>query len=127
MKYLVHFLLTIVAVFAPAKAVIITTGVLIASDLLTGIWAAWSRGEPITSAGFRRSVTKMVVYEIAVLLAFLTQTYLTGEIVPVLSLVSCFIGLTEMKSIIENLNDIAGGSLLKSLLKKLDSDNYKQD
>lgn len=118
-------LLSTLAVFAPIKAALATVLVLIVADLALGIWAAKKRGELITSAGLRRTVVKLVVYEVAVLLSFLAQQYLTGELVPVMQLTTAYIGLVEVKSVVENLNEISGTSLLKSLLDKLNSLNLK--
>ena len=115
--------LSIIAVFAPAKAMIVTTIVLILADLITGVLAAQKSNEPITSAGLRRTVSKLLIYETAILLGFLTQTFLTGDSIPVSNIIAGFIGLTELTSVMENLNIIGGGSLLKALLQKLDSSN----
>ena len=123
MKGLEAFALSILAVFAPIKAVILTVLVLITVDLITGIMAAKKRGEPITSAGFRRTVAKCLVYESALMLGFLTEHYLTGAAIPVSKIVSSFIGITELRSALENLNDVSGGSLLQALLAKLQSVN----
>ena len=120
------FLLSILAVFFPIKAALITVFVLIAADLIFGLMAAKKRGEPITSSGFRRTLTKFLVYEVAVMLAFLAQQYLTGEMIPVEQITAAYIGLVEIKSVMENLNDISGGSILKSLLDKLNSENLQK-
>ena len=126
MKYVPKFLLVLLMVFAPIQAAIITVFVLIMADLVTGVYAAWKSEELITSSGLRRTITKLCVYEAALLLGFLTQTYLTGPYVPVSTIVSTFIGVTELKSVIENLNSISGGSLLASLVSKLGSDNGRK-
>lgn len=115
--------LAILAVFAPIQTVIITTGCLIFADLVIGVTAARKRGEAISSAGFRRTVTKLFVYEAVIMLAYLTETYLTGNIIPVSKIASAYIGLTELTSIIESLNEINGGNVLSSLISKLGSQN----
>lgn len=112
-------LLSIATVFAPIKSVIITAGILVIADLVLGIMAARHRKEPITSAGFRRSITKVFIYEIAIMLAYITETYLTGPDVPVSKIVSGFVGITELKSVIENLNELSGDSIFKLLVDKL--------
>lgn len=115
--------LSIVAVFAPIQAMIITTGVLIGADLIVGIWAASKQGHPITSAGIRRTVTKMFIYETALLLGFLAEHYLLSDLLPATKIVSGMIGITELKSIYENLNTISGSDLLKTAIAKLGSEN----
>jgi phage-related holin len=111
--------LAILAVFAPAQAMILSSVALVVMDLITGVAAARKRSETITSAGLSRTVAKLLVYETAILLAFLTQTYLTGATIPVANIVAGFVGITELLSCMENLNDISGNNLLKALLEKL--------
>lgn len=111
--------ITIIAVLTPVKSMVLTTLVLIVIDLITGLVSAHKKGHKITSAGLRRTLIKFLIYEIAIIAAYLTQTYLTGETIPVCSLVSGFIGLTEFTSVIENLNSVSGGKLLKTLIDKL--------
>jgi hypothetical protein len=123
MTYLKALLISVIAVFAPAKAMILTTLALLVMDLATGLLAAKKQGIPITSAGIRRTVTKLFVYECSVLMAYLTQAYLTGDTVPVSNIVAGLIGLTELTSVLENLNIIGGGAVLKAVLDKLDSVN----
>ena len=116
-------LITVLAIFAPAKAMVLTTLSLCLVDLITGVLAARKRGETITSAGLGRTITKLAVYETAVLLAFLTQQYLTGPNVPCAQIVASLIGLTELTSCMENMNSISGTDVLKSVIDKLSSKN----
>lgn len=114
-------LLVLVAVFAPAKAMLLTALVLVVADMITGIWASLKAGESLSSAKLKKSVLKLLVYELAIGLAFLAQKHLTGEAVPIASIVAGFVGLTEMLSVLENLNRISGGTLLAGLIKNLNS------
>jgi len=118
MKHVPTFILAIVTVFAPIQAALATVMVLIIVDLATGIAAAKKRKEAITSSGLKRTVIKFFIYETALILAFLCGQYLI-DILPVVKIVSTFIGLTELKSCYENLNEISGGDLLKQLISKL--------
>lgn len=118
--------LSALAVFAPIKAVIITVGVLIMADLIFGLWAAHKRKEKITSAGLRRTLTKMAVYQCAVLTGYLGEKYLLDELIPVTKLVAGVIGAVELKSLFENYAEISGVDFT-SILKKLGSDNDKKD
>lgn len=127
MKFISPILMSIISVFAPAKAVLLTTLLLVLVDMVTGAIAAKKRGEKITSAGFGRTIAKILVYELAVGLGFLTETYMTGPMVPVSKIVSSLIGLTELKSCIENLNDINGSPVLTSLVQKLSSQNASRE
>ena len=122
-KWLEALAIGIWAIFAPIHATIIITGVFIISDMITGTMAARKRGEKIDSSGLRRTVTKFFVYEIALLLAFLGQKYMLGDIFPACKVVSGMIGVVELKSIFENLNELSGQDLLKMILEKLNSVN----
>ncbi len=113
----------LIAVFAPAKSIVLTSLALVVIDLITGIWAAKRRGEPITSQGLRRTLTKLAVYESALLLAFLAEQYLISDLLPVSKIVSSYIGVVELKSVLENVNDIGGNDLLKALINKLNGPN----
>lgn len=115
--------ISLLAVFAPIKAVLATALVLVLADLIVGILAARKRGEPITSAGIRRTVGKILVYETAIMLGYLAQTHLMGDIIPVVKIISGLIGAVELKSCLENLDTVSGGSLFKSLIAKLGSRN----
>lgn len=124
--WILNALLAMTAVFAPAKGMVLTALVLVIMDMITGILASRKLKQPITSAGIGRSIVKTLVYEAAILLAFLTQQYLTGSEVPVSNIVAGLIGLTELKSVMENLNTVSGGSLLSSIIDKLGSRNLRE-
>jgi len=124
-EWLIKGLIVLCAVFAPIKAMLITCGVLIVADMLTGIMAAKKRKEEIQSAEMRRSVSKFVVYQIAIMSAFLLETYMLDNLVPVSKVVAGVIGMVEFKSILENASTIAGKDLLKLVIEKLGSKNAK--
>lgn len=113
----------IVSVLAPIHAVMISVGVLIFSDLVTGVWAAIKRGEHIKSSKLRNSVSKLIIYQIAIISGFVFETYLIGDLMPITKIVAGIIGLVEIKSIFENLNVIYGSDLFKVLINKLGSTN----
>ena len=120
---LLKSLLSVLAVFAPIKGMLISSLVLIAADLITGIIAAKKRGESINSSGFRRTVVKVFVYQASIMLAYLAQHFMMSDAIPVTNMIASFVGLTELTSVLENLNSISGGNLLKQILEKLNSVN----
>ena len=131
MKAFTHFisehiqpiLMSTLAVFAPVKAILIVTGVLIMADLISGIMAAKKRGESISSAGLRRTITKIFVYNMAVVTGFLVEKYMITDIFPVSKLIAGIISVVELKSILENLNTINGTDIFKTIIEKLGSSN----
>lgn len=125
-SFLSNLFVSAMAALAPIKPVMITVGILIISDLITGIWAARKRGEPITSAALGRTVSKMVVYQTAVVTGFLLQKYLLADAMPIVNIVGGIIGMVEFKSFVENANAIVDGDIMKEILKKLGSKNDEQ-
>lgn len=126
MDHLKVLLLSIIAVFVPIEQMAIVALVLVGADLVSGIIKAKKNGETITSAGLRRTLVKACVYEIALALGFLGQQYLTGPNVPIENIIGTFIAITELTSIFENMNIIAGQNLLSALVSKVGSFLPKQ-
>lgn len=122
-EWLSKILLVSIAALAPIHAVIISIGVLVGADMLTGVWAAYKRGESIKSAGLRRTVSKLLIYQVAVITGFIVQQYLAGDIIPIVKIIGGVIGLVELKSILENANSISGTDLFKMILERLGSQN----
>lgn len=120
---LLLLLLSIVTVFSPVKHVMLVTLAMICIDLVTGILAAKKQAVPVSSSGLRRTVSKVFVYELTIAMGFLVETYMTGPFIPIVKIITSFIGLTELKSVMENLDVINGSSLLKSIIEKLGSSN----
>ena len=116
-------IISMFAIFAPIQSTLITVVVLIAIDLVTGLMASRKIGQPITSAALRRTITKIFVYEMAVMVAFITQKYMVPDLLPLVKMASTMIAVVELKSIYENLNTISGEELLKTLIDKLGSSN----
>jgi len=125
-EWIIKGLMVILAIFSPIKAMLVTCGVLIIADTITGIIAAKKRNEKIQSAEMRRCVTKFLVYEIAIICGFLLQAYMLDDLVPVSKIVAGVIGMVEFKSILENASVIAGQDLLKMVMDKLGSKNAKR-
>lgn len=114
---------SVFTILAPIHAVMATALIMIILDLVLGVWAAHKRGEPITSAGLRRTITKVAVYEIGVIAAFLGEHYMLGDAIPLVKLAGAAIALVEIKSIVESLNDINGSPVFNSLIQALGSKN----
>ena len=117
---------SVVAVFAPIYSVMATVGFLIAADLITGIIAARKRGEKISSAALRRTISKVCVYQLAIMSGFLVETYI-GIGIPVSKMVAATIGMVELLSVLENLQQVHGSPIFSKIISKLGSDNDKKD
>lgn len=114
------------ALLTPIHAIMATTLALIVLDLILGVWAAYKRKEPITSAALRRTVTKIMVYELGVIVAFLGEHFLLADSVPLIKLAGAAIALVEVKSCIENLNEVNGSPVFASLIQTLGSKNDEE-
>ncbi len=123
MEWLKNLGLVTLAALAPIHMVMLTVGFLILADLFTGIWAAKKRKESVSSAALRRTVSKIVIYQLAVISGFMLETYILDNVLPVAKIVAGVIGMVEFKSILENSNSIVGGDIFKLVLKKLGSEN----
>jgi phage-related holin len=124
--YLIGLVVTTAAIFAPIKAIFLVTGILIFSDLILGIVAAKKRGETISSAGLRRTATKVFVYKAAIILGFLVETFMLEGFLPISKITAGLISVVELTSILENLNTINGSPVFKKLIEKLGSVNDRK-
>lgn len=120
-EILPHALIATVSVFAPIKATLITVMVLSVVDLIAGIQASKKRRRKITSTGLKRTIVKVAVYELVVLLGFLTEQYMTGETIPIVKVITGYIGLTELVSIMENIEIVTGVPVIKAITKKIEA------
>lgn len=119
--------ITILAVLAPVQSLMFALCGLIAIDLVTGLWRARRAKEKITSNGLRRTVTKVLAYNLAIITGFILEQYFVGSILPAAKIIASFIAVTEVKSILENVSVITGLDL-KQLIFRLaqgQKDNVK--
>lgn len=125
MTILKNILISIGLILAPIKMALLVAVGLCITDLILGIAAARKRGDVVHSLGLRRTILKIFVYESAIICSFLVETYLTGPDLMILKLVTALIGLTELKSVLENLNELSDGSILQVIINKLGSIDVK--
>lgn len=124
-EWLYKGLLVLAATLAPIKPLLLACGALIVADTITGIIAAKKRKETINSADMRRSLSKMVVYQVAIISGFILEVYMLDGLIPVSKVVGGVIGMVEFKSILENVSVIAGQDVLQLVIDKLGSKNAK--
>lgn len=105
------------AFLAPISTVIFAVMFLIFVDLITGILASMKEKARITSSAMSRTIAKTFVYCTTIIVTYVVHKYLlVGFDFPIESIVSGFIALTEMKSILENMDRISNHSVLKDLI-----------
>ncbi|MCX7727825.1 MAG: phage holin family protein, partial [Chitinispirillaceae bacterium] len=98
----------IISLLAPIKGILITTSLLIFADTITGILAAYKRNEEINSTGFKKTIIKLFLYNLVIVLAFLIEKFIFDEFIPFVKIGAMVIALTEFKSVLENFEDITG-------------------
>lgn len=118
-KWLVPLLLSALALLAPIHTLMAAVGVLIAADFITGIMAARRRGEPITSRAMGRTVYKCLGYQLAVISGFALEALIPGGL-PIAKLCAAAIGLSEFKSLGENVRTLTGVDLWAVVRKARD-------
>ena len=115
--------------FMPMQSTLIAVVVLPLFDLFLALavafkekWATvrwYSCLSVIESAGIKRSVAKITLYLIGAIMAFIAETWLTGPVIPCVKVVTGLVGVTELKSCLEHLDNLGGGQLFKQAISAL--------
>ena len=135
-QYIIQLLAVIGSFFLPISGILFLIGFAIILDTITGVWRAKKLGIPITSRGLSAIISKLMLYEVAVIGFYLIDFWILNDIIlvffsiplmltKILSLVLCSI---EVISINENIKAVKGIDLwasLKNLLQR--SKEIKQD
>lgn len=106
----------------PVQSFLVFTMVLVLCDFVTGIRAARHRGEALQSKGFSRTVWKITLYCMGILLShgmdlvFFAPKGLSFDLV---WMVAGIIGLTEFKSNLENIAVVTGTDIWSLIAEKI--------
>lgn len=109
-------------VFTPIVPTLLWLGFFVFADTFTGVWKAKKKGEAITSKAFSKTVTKVMLYFLTIIMCHVIDTqFLNVSWLPasVLQLVAGFIAFIEFKSVMENVSDILGVPLWSWIKQKL--------
>jgi len=109
------WLLASLAVFLPIKELMLTIGFLVASDMVVGIWKALKLKQRIRSRRMSDTITKLLLYQIAIMSGFLIESFIIAELIPITKLVATVIAVIEFKSIIESIESVTGKDLWSKL------------
>lgn len=113
MDWLKSALIASIAILAPIHALLIVTSILIAADTITGILAAYHRKEKINSRSFGRIIVKLLLYNLFIIASFLVEKYVLLDTIQFTRIAVAIIALTELYSVLENVESATGISLLK--------------
>ncbi len=105
------WLLASLAVFLPIKELMLTIGFLVAADMVVGIWKALKLKQRIRSRRMSDTITKLLLYQIAIMSGFLIESFIIAELIPITKLVATVIAVIEFKSIIESIESVTGKDL----------------
>ena len=124
-----HLLVTLLSFFIPIKAIIILVGVMIFLDTILGVTASVRNKIGITSKLLSSIVSKMILYQSAVILIYCIEYFILGDLILMFTSTPLFltkvvatllVGI-EFLSITENINKGWGINVwtkLKNLLKR---------
>lgn len=131
MKYLHYLLASILLLFVPIYGLLIAVGTAIVLDTFTGIFKSVKLNgwKSIRSRKLSSIVSKMMLYEVCILLLFLMDKYLLNEFVvrsfgidymftKICAILLIFIELVSVKENIEEAYKIDIWSMLKKLLSR---------
>lgn len=116
-------LITLSAFLMPIKPLMILVGLMIILDTIFGIWKCKKQGTEITSKGLSSIVSKMVLYEAAVILIFALEKFMLGEFVLLFTAIPLFltkvvatllVGI-ELTSMSENFKGATGISIWQKI------------
>jgi hypothetical protein len=100
------WLLASLSILLPIKELMLTVGFLVGADLVVGIWKALKLKQRIRSRRMSDTVTKLLLYQLAIISSFLIEKYVLTEMLPVAKLVGTVIAIIEFKSIIESIEAV---------------------
>lgn len=122
-----HLVILTLAFLAPIKPAILSVYFLIAVDFITGMSASIKEKKTITSSALSRTIGKLLIYSTTIIVSFVVhKNLLSGFNLPIESLVSGFIALTEVTSILENLNRLSNNKVIKDLIRLLSNERSKR-
>lgn len=120
-----YWVLALVTIFLPIKELMITIGFLVGADMVVGIWKAVKLGLKIRSRRMSDSITKMLLYQLAIVSGFLIETYIIEQLIPITKLIATVIAVIEFKSIVESIESVTGKDLwakIKTLVGRKNED-----
>lgn len=112
--------------FADIRSAFVAVGFLIMTDTFTGIWGSWKRSgvKSITSRKAGRIVSKLILYPLSVIVAKVSQDYLSPAI-PWVDVTTGILAIIEVKSIFENISIILGFDLWDRVKKAIWKDKVE--
>jgi len=107
---------------APIMELLVVTGFFILADFAAGVWRSCKLEgyRSIRSNKMWNTVTKMVLYLLGVVVAYVADVYIITDQIPFLEIITGFICMTELKSIYENIGEATGVDIWTHIRKYID-------
>ncbi|WP_452219948.1 phage holin family protein [Lacinutrix salivirga] len=115
MDKVIKLLFWLLTLLSPVNGVMITIIFLIIVDFITGSYASFKKKNPIRASKIGHTISKFFIYNLVILAAFFLEKHIVNE-VPFLKVIAGFIAIAEIKSILENYNEIYGINPFKALV-----------
>jgi uncharacterized membrane protein len=106
------------SVLLPIRDFLVITSALVFLDLVTGVLAAKRRNEKIRSRALMRTTVKLLLYYSAILATHGVEVTF-AEKIPLTYITAFTIAVTELKSLLENVDAGTGSRLAKMIVDKL--------
>jgi len=109
------WLFAVLAVFLPIKELMLTIGFLVGADMIVGIWKAIKLKQRIRSRRMSDTITKLMLYQLAIMSGFLIEKFIIIELIPITKLIATVIAIIEFKSIVESIEAVTGKDIWSKL------------
>jgi len=117
-NYLIVFSLGLIV---PIQYDLLTVGLLVIADLITGILAALRAGEKFECKKLKQTIIKIFLYEMVILMAKMMEHHIFHDSFPILNIILTSICFVEFTSLVENLSKYTGNNVGKLISEKIKS------
>ena len=122
-EHIVSLVIVVVGILTPVIPLVLTVGFLVAADFIFALYKAYKLNEPITSRKMGNTVSKMVLYTVAILSVFFLEVYVLDKVLPISKIAAGLICLVEFKSLDESFKKLFNWSLWEKMKTILDRGN----
>jgi Bacteriophage holin family len=117
--WLIHLWIGLVAFVSPLFPLAILVSTLIGTDFVFGIYRAYKTRQEINSRKMGHTISKLFLYNLAVLSVFMLEKLVFGTDTQFTKVVVGVVAMVELKSIDESFRILYGFSIYESLIDKI--------
>lgn len=117
--WMIHLWIGIVAFLTPLFPMALLVSTLIGTDFVFGLYRAYKTQEQINSRKMGHTISKMFLYNMAVLSVFMLEKIIVGTDMQFTKIAVGVIAMVELKSIDESFRILYGFSIYESLIERL--------